>query len=55
MGRKIFSAFASMVVSLEIANVKFHYQEQVNEKKNLFVLLHSWWSYSRIDDVKSLH
>ena len=24
-------------------------------KKNLFLLLHAWWSYSKIDNVKSLH
>ena len=50
-----FFAFASMMVLLEDRQCQVPLLRASKWKKNLFLLLHPWWFYWKIDNVKSLH
>ena len=51
----LFLAFASMVVLLKDKQCQVPSPRASKLKKNFFCLSIPWWSYSKIDNVKSLH
>jgi len=55
MEKNFFFPYTSMVVFLADRQCQVPSLWACKWKKNFFLLSHPWWSFSKIDNVKSLH